>query len=582
MTAGEGAVAFDANTGFARALVDEWARAGVTDACVAPGSRSTPLALALADDARLRVHVHLDERSASFFALGLALATGRPVVLLCTSGTATANFHPAVLESHHARVPLIVCTADRPFELRDTGAGQTVNQAGIYGGAMRWAVDVEAPHSGADVRVTRAWRAVAARAVAAATARPKGPVHLNVAFREPLVPTGAPALEPPGRSDGSPWVRVHADRAAPASDLVAAIADRVVRADRGLLVAGWGTDAPPTSLDALARELRWPLLADPISGARLGPNAVSTYEALARAGYTRGRRPDLVLRFGAALTSKPIMSWLDESVPQIVVDPDNAWLDPERAAADVVTADGGLFADALVAGCSTIERGSGSSLWLDEWLGAEGAARATIDGLLDTWAEPFEGRVARDVIDSLPDGSNLVVASSMPVRDVEAFARPRARLRFFCNRGVNGIDGFVSTVLGVGAASGGRPTVALLGDLCFLHDSNGLLGAVERDIDATFVVLDNGGGGIFSFLPQADHGRHFETLFATPQPVDLAALAAVHGVHTTRVEKALDVAPAVRDAIAGGGVRMVLVPTDRTDNVTRHRAVWDAVGKVVT
>lgn len=365
-------------------------------------------------------------------------------------------------------------------------------------------------------------------------------------------------------------------------DMVAPLADRVRQAERGLLVAGWGSDASPAVLDALARELHWPLFADPISGARVGLNAVSTYEALARSGFTRARKPDLVLRFGAALTSKVVTTWLDDDVPQIVVDGDGAWLDPERAAADVVASDGELFADALIAACSGNTRRSASSQWLGGWLGAERAARAAIDGLLDTWAEPFEGRAVRDVIDAVPDRSNLVVASSMPVRDVEAFARPRAGIRFFCNRGVNGIDGFVSTVLGIGAASSDRSTVAIVGDLCFLHDSNGLLGAVERGIDTTFVVLDNCGGGIFSFLPQAEYGRHFETLFATPQPVDLGRLAAAHGVHTTRVEKAFDVVPAVRDAIAAGGVRVVLVPVDRADSVTRHRAVWDAVGAAIT
>jgi 2-succinyl-5-enolpyruvyl-6-hydroxy-3-cyclohexene-1-carboxylate synthase len=567
----------DANTGFARSVVDEWARAGVSDACVAPGSRSTPLALALADDARVRVHVHLDERSASFFALGLAKATGRPVVLLCTSGTAAANFHPAVLEAHHGRVPLIVCTADRPFELRDTGAGQTVQQVGLYGGAVRWAVDVESPHSGAGVAVTRSWRDVAARAAAVATARPQGPVHLNLAFREPLVPTGAPPLEHPGRLDGAPWVTVHRGKPAPAEELLSDLLVRCGRAERGILVAGWGTDAPAALLDRLARTLGWPLLADPISGARVGPNTISTYEALARAGYLHGRVPDLVVRFGAAVTSKPVTSWLDYGVPQVVVDADGAWLDPERASSDVVAVDGQLLAHALVAACSSEGAAARTSPWLDEWLAAERAARAVVDGVLDSWAEPFEGRVARDVIDAVPEGSALVVASSMPVRDLEAFARPRAGVRFFANRGVNGIDGFVSTVLGVAAASPRSHTVALLGDLCFLHDSNGLLGAVERGIDATFVVLDNGGGGIFSFLPQAGHGAHFETLFATPHSVDLAALAAVHGVHTTRVEKALQVVPALHDAIEAGGVRLVLVPVDRADNVARHRAVWDAV-----
>ncbi len=567
----------DHNTGFARSLVDEWARAGVSDACVAPGSRSTPLALALADDPRVRVHVHLDERSASFFALGLAKSTGRPAVVLCTSGTAAANFHPAVLEAHHAHVPLIVCTADRPFELRDTGAGQTVHQAGLYGDAVRWAVDVEAPNDSSDAGVTRAWRAVAARAAATASARPRGPVHLNLAFREPLVPTGSPPLEHEGRRGGAPWVAVHQAPLAPPDELVRDLAARARRAERGLVVAGWGTDAAPGLLDELARALGWPLLADPVSGARLGPNAVSTYEALARAGFLHDKTPDLVLRFGAALTSKLVTEWLDDAVPQVVVDADRAWLDPHRVATEVVPFDGGAIARALVGACQDAEAAGRASRWLDGWLTAEATARAALDALLDTWEEPFEGRVVRDVYAALPDDADLVVASSMPVRDLEAFARPRSGPRVFANRGVNGIDGFVSTVLGIAAGSPARRTVALLGDLCFLHDANGLLGVASRGIDATFVVLDNNGGGIFSFLPQADYGAHFETLFATPQSIDLAALAAVHGVHTIRVEKGRDAVPAVHEAMAAPGVSMVLVPVDRADNVTRHRSAWDAV-----
>ncbi|MBV8951076.1 MAG: 2-succinyl-5-enolpyruvyl-6-hydroxy-3-cyclohexene-1-carboxylic-acid synthase, partial [Actinobacteria bacterium] len=365
--------------------------------------------------------------------------------------------------------------------------------------------------------------------------------------------------------------------AAPPPGLVADLAERARRAERGVLVAGWGSHVAGATLDRLARALRWPLLADPLSGARTGPHAVSTYEALARAGYLRGKAPDLVLRFGAALTSKPVTAWLDDAVPQVVVDAGRAWLDPYRAAAELAEVDANATARALVAACAGTEPSTGASRWLAGWLDAERIARAAVDELLDTWEEPFEGRVARDVVEALPAESNLVVASSMPVRDVEAFARPRDGVRVLANRGVNGIDGFVSTVLGIAAGSPDRHTVALVGDLCFLHDANGLLDVTRRGIDATFVVLDNNGGGIFSFLPQAEHGAHFELLFGTPHSVDIPALAAVHGVPATRVEKARDVVRVVRESTRSGGVRVVHVPVDRGDNVARHRAVWDAV-----
>lgn len=563
----------DATTAFARALVDEWARAGVREACLSPGSRSAPLALALAADERVRLHVHVDERSAAFFALGAAKAGGAPAVVLCTSGTAAANFHPAVLEARHARTPLIVCTADRPPELRDTGAGQTVDQLGLYGGAVRWFCDAGVPddHPGAGV----AWRSIASRTAAEALGPPAGPVHLNVAFREPLVPTGAPLAPAPGRSDGRPWTTATPATRAPDADTVERLATMVRDHARGLVVGGWGTGASPAAVDRFAAAAGWPVLADPISGLRQGAGAVSTYEALLRTpGFADRHRPDVVLRFGAPPTSKLLNAWLGADVQQVLVDPDDAWLDPARSASERIAVDDSALLAALTDAVTPHARSS--STWLDAWSAADSAARRALDELVDGWATPFEGRVARDVVDAVPDGTTLIVASSMPVRDVEAFARPRAGVRFLANRGVSGIDGFVSTALGAAAASSG-PIVALLGDLSLLHDANGLLGAAERGLDATFVVLDNDGGGIFSFLPQADLPEHFELVFGTPHGVDLAALAAVHDAPADRVEKAGDLPAALQGAVAAGGVRLVVVPTDRVDNVARHRDAWAAV-----
>ena len=559
----------DLNAALARTLVDEWARAGVRTAAVSPGSRSTPLALALAGDDRITVQVFLDERSGSFFALGAAKATGRPSVVLCTSGTAAAEFHAAVLEAFHARVSLIVCTADRPPELRDTGAGQAVDQIKLYGDNLRWFAEVGAP-SAADAE-SPYWRSIAARAVAAATGPPAGPVHLNLAFREPLVPSGAEVVLPPGRDDGAPWVTFTARLPQPDEADVDRVAFLIAAETRGVILVGWGAGVDPEAVQRFSAAARWPVLADPLSGARVGPNAISTYDALLRSpGPARSLRPDVAIRLGAPLTGRVGSSWLDASVRQILVDPDGAWLDPHRASAERIVADPTALLDAVTA------RGPArsQSFWLSSWLSAEKAARRDLDALLESWAEPFEGRVARDLVAELPDGATLVVGSSMPVRDVESFARPRSGLRFLSNRGVNGIDGFVSTVLG--AAVAGGPVVALCGDLTFLHDAGGLLGAAARGLDATFVVLDNDGGGIFNFLPQAG-GSHFETLFGTPHAIDLAALAAVHGIMTERVTKADDLMPAVGRAIDAGGVRLVIVPTDRADNVERHRQVWAAV-----
>jgi 2-succinyl-5-enolpyruvyl-6-hydroxy-3-cyclohexene-1-carboxylate synthase len=613
---------------FALTLVDELARAGLTDACLAPGSRSAPLALALAEHPGIRVHVHLDERSAGFFALGAAKRSGRPVAVLCTSGTAAANLHPAVLEADHSRAPLLVLTADRPPELRGTGANQATDQLKLYGSAVRWFCEVGVPTD--DPGAGRYWRSLASRTWAEATGPPSGPVHLNLAFADPLVPLdptapapdghprpgeasaagrpgtaavpegwarleGAPA---PGRPGGAPWTAAPAGVRAAAPGDVAALAEAVRANPRGLLVAGWGADLDPAAVDGFAAASGWPVLADPLSGARRGRWAVSTYDGLVRAPrFAATHRPDLVVRVGAAPTSKALTAWLDDTVPQVLVDPSAGWLDPARSATLRLTADPSQLLAATAAnlanhgshhpdphgGAGRPGPGGGTALpepsgpWLAEWLEAERAARGVIDGLLDGWAEPFEGRVARDLVGWMPDGGTLVVGSSMPVRDVEAFAPPRDGVRFVANRGLSGIDGFVATALGV-AAAGNEPVAALCGDLTLLHDASSLLGAAGRPRGVILVVCDNDGGGIFSFLPQARLPVDlFEPLFGTPHGLDLAAVADAAGLPCSTVEKAADLVPALDAALAGGGTRLVLVRGDRAANLVRHRAVTEAV-----
>jgi 2-succinyl-5-enolpyruvyl-6-hydroxy-3-cyclohexene-1-carboxylate synthase len=365
---------------------------------------------------------------------------------------------------------------------------------------------------------------------------------------------------------------------APSSSALDELAALVRRTPRGLVVAGWGARAEPATVLELGRVTGWPVLADPISNLRV-PGVISTYDPLLRVGaFARAHRPDLVLRVGGPLTNKVAMQWLDAQVEQVLVDPDAAWLDPQHAVSARVLADPEPLLVALTASVTGM---SADADWCTAWNESERAARVAIDALIDGWREPFEGRVARDVVASLPAGAALALASSMPVRDAESFAAPRHGVRVHANRGVNGIDGFVSTVLGIAAAHDG-PTVGLVGDLCFVHDSNGLLGAPGRAIDATFVVVDNDGGGIFSFLPQADLPQHFETVFGTPHGLDLAALAEVHGVPVTEVAEADTVGPAVVDATAAGGVQVVVVRTpDRAANVARHREVWAAVAEAV-
>ncbi len=562
------------NATFCATLVDEWVRSGVTDAVVAPGSRSTPMALALTARAELQVHVHHDERAAGFMALGLGLASGRPALVLTTSGTAAVELHPALIEAHQAGVPVIAVTADRPPELLDVGAPQTVNQTHLFGGAVRW---FSAP--GPPVAEARgAWRSLAARAVAEAVhgAKGPGPVHLNLAFREPLV--GDPAELPPGRDDGGPWhtvggSRVTVDRAG------AARLGELLDADRGVIIAGEGCGEPGAVL-ALAEATGWPVLADPRSGCRVRQVCVVAHgDALLRHEPTAAAlRPEVVLRLGGPPASKVVGAWLAASgARQVVVDGSGRWIDADRTAAHVLHAD----PTAVVVALARLVGRPRTDAWGGRWEVAEAAATAAVDGVLGTHEEPTEPGVARSLFGALPPTSSLVVSSSMPVRDVEWFGGMQLGVRVLANRGANGIDGVVSTAVGVALASrrSGERTAVLVGDVAFLHDSNALLGLASRGVDLTIVVIDNDGGGIFSFLPQAGAlvPEQFELLFGTPHGVDLPTLAAAHGVPVISVATANEVPVAIAASAFTGGVTLVHIRTDRHANVGVHDALHAAV-----
>ena len=572
------------NPSHALALVvtDELARCGVTDAVLAPGSRSAALAMALHDDPRIRLHVEVDERSAGFLAIGLGRATGRPAPVVVTSGSAVANLHPAVIEADTGRVPLVLLTADRPPELRRTGANQAIDQVGLFGAAVRWNVDLAAPEDRPSS--VPLWRATVCRAVGAATgmdATP-GPVQVNLGFREPTVPLADDGRSPvatwsqplDGRPERRPWVAI--DR--PPRELPEAqlddLAGRMLGTERGLIVVG-STDADPGPVHALADATGWPVIAEATSGARTGPAAISHgHHVLSHARFAAAHVPDLVLRIGRTGLSRAVATALGPKVPQILVDPDGAWHDPERAISHLVVADVARTCAALASKLGV----SASSAWGEAWAEADAAAGAAITAVLDASDVPTEPRVARDLSAGLPDGTTLVVASSMPVRDLDLVMAPRDGLRFVANRGASGIDGFVSTALGASLAAAHRgPTVALAGDLSLLHDANGFLLSPAADhLDVTFVVVDNDGGGIFSFLPQARFPGSFERVFGTPHGRDIAKLAAFHDLGYAEVSKPTDLMPVVDEAIAAGGIRMVHVRTDRVENVAFHRTLTQA------
>jgi len=566
--------ATNASHALALTLVDELARGGVTDACLAPGSRSAPLALAFNADDRIRVHVRIDERSASFVALGLAKATGAPAVVLSTSGTAAANFHPAVVEAHQSRTPMIVITADRPPEMRATGANQTIDQLKLYGDSVRWFCEIGVPESLAGA--TRYWRSVGSRAVAESSGPRPGPVHLNAALREPLVPDGEPwPFSLDGRPGGAPRHRVVRSPRAPDGELIADLVWRIDRTERGVVVAGDAAGAPRSWL-RMAESVAYPVMAEPTSGLRSGDAAISTYDALLRQEqFAERHRPELVLRVGKPGTSKVLGPWV-EGAEHVFVDDGGSARDPDRAASIVIDADPELTAVAL----SRAASGRSGSAWFEEWRRAEGVGRAAMDRVIDSSDELTEPAVARDVARLAPAGSTLVVASSMPVRDLDWFMEPHAGLTVVGNRGASGIDGFVSTVLGV-AIGCGEPVLALAGDLSMIHDSNGLSVTAGPRPDATFIVVNNDGGGIFSFLPQASIKESFEDLFGTPHGIDLGALAALHGCGHTRASSPAGLVRAVDNARSAGGIHLIEVRTDRSHNVAVHQEIWEAVHAAV-
>ena len=553
---------------FCATLVDEWVRHGVAHAMVAPGSRSTPLALALAARGDLRVHVFHDERSAAFAALGIGRATGMPAVLLCTSGTAAANFHPAVIEAHQGNVPLVVGTADRPPELRDVAAPQTIDQVGLYGSAVRWFCDPGVP----DDAVRDTWRSLAARAVLDARGPRPGPVQLNLPFRDPLV--GTPGELPPARVDG--WHRALVGDRVLDDDALAALA-AVLDQQRGAIVAGAGA-GDPSAIHAFAESVGWPVLADPRSGCRRpGRATVAAFDAILRhAAFARDHAPAVVLRLGFPPASKVLNQWITASgAVQVQVHASAQWIDPDRLVATRVVADPSVLCAALTGRV----RGATGTTWAARWRHAEQRAQAALDAAVSSPAHLTEPAVSRTLTAALPDGAALVVSSSMPVRDVEWYGVVRDGLTVHANRGANGIDGVVSTAVGVALASPATPTALLIGDLAFLHDTSGLLALRGRDLNLTIVVVDNRGGAIFSFLPQKAMlpADRYEQLFGTPADTDPAAVAAAHGLDVQEVATVADLRAAVAHATERQGVRVLVVRSDRDRNVADHDALHRAV-----
>jgi 2-succinyl-5-enolpyruvyl-6-hydroxy-3-cyclohexene-1-carboxylate synthase len=574
----------NANTALASAFAEELARGGMRRAVISPGSRSTPLALALWRQPEIEVSVIVDERSAGFFALGAAQASGEPVALLCTSGTALVNYHPAVVEADESAIPLLVLSADRPPELRGIGAGQTIDQIKAFGSSVRWFCEV-GTHAADDDGLLH-YRSTACRALAAACGETRpGPVHLNLPWREPLAPlpvesavTATDPLALEGR-EGRPLTAVTRIDLEPSAFLLDEVAGHIGNAISGVIVVGRQLDPELREpLAHLARVAGFPILADPTSQLRCGPHdrshVVAAYDLLLREEhFARSVVPDLVLRFGEMPTSKPLRAWLAASgADEIVIDPYGGWNEPTRRAAAILRADPTELASGWAARLEGLEGRERPAP--ERWTETETAAQAALAEALDGEAEITEPALHRALGEAHRDGDLVYTASSMPIRDQEAFLAPdETDALFLSNRGANGIDGLVSSGIGAAHASG-RPTTIVTGDLGLLHDIGGLAALCEVSTPVRIVVIDNDGGGIFHFLPQEEAlgEDEFEALLGTPRGVAAAKAAALFDLPHRRLES-LGELPEALD----GGTGLIEVRTDRRRNVVIHRQLAERV-----
>jgi 2-succinyl-5-enolpyruvyl-6-hydroxy-3-cyclohexene-1-carboxylate synthase len=586
---------------WASIFVDELARAGLRAVCIAPGSRSTPLTLAFASHPDIKVYSLLDERGAAFFALGMALAGETPVALLCTSGTATANFYPAIIEANTAHIPLLVLTTDRPHELRDSGANQTIDQVKMYGDHVRWFVDVAPPEANPPATTLRYLRTLACRAMAVAAGPTAGPVHLNFPFRKPLEPTPVPGDVPEqltqgptaialhGRSGNAPFTQITQGRLTPSAAQVNLLVETIQQSPRGLIVCGPRCPAGdfPAAITRLAQLSGYPILADALSGLRFGRH-INQADGLILGGYDTFLQPqviagwdvpEVILHFGVTPTSQALSNYLASHFPgrRIAINGDNAWHDDTHTISDLMWADPELTcrlaADQLAA-ANLVPRD-------ESWLASLQQAEVQAWQLFDAARQEtyFEGALLADVVDLLPQEAALYLASSLPVRHLEQFARSNSKaLRVFANRGASGIDGTISSALGAAAATG-LPLVLVSGDVAFYHDLNGLLALRRCGVKATIVLINNDGGGIFHRLPIANFEPPFTELFVTPHGLNFEPAAQMFGAGYTRVTAQADFRRALQDALAADTSQIIEVTTDSVLHETMRREIINRMKK---
>jgi len=573
----------EATTLYVASFVDELARLEVKDVVISPGSRSAPMAILMAEHPKINVWMQVDERSAGFFGLGIAKAKGQPAAVLCTSGTAAANYLPAVVEAHYARVPLLVLTADRPHELRDVGAPQAIDQIGLFGRYVKWFVDLALPE---DTNIMLNYvRTAAGRAVAMASLAPAGPVHLNFPFREPLIPDLSIAnLWDRGRPGGQCYVQVPDSKRHLEPVYTQRLAEDLQGTEKGLIVCG-PNDCPQLSAEItrLASVLKYPILADPLSQLRSGSHSkewvCDSYDAFLRNGKVKAQlKPEVIIRFGAMPISKAFLLYLQANpqARQIIMDSPGGWIEPTLMASDMLYTDPVDFCRMLL---RTLRKRGEPTGWSKKWQ----ELNKTAQNYMQTRGRGdilFEGQVIIELQKHLPDNATLFVGNSMPVRDVDTFfAADYKNIYIMANRGANGIDGVISSALGAGVIR--SPLVLVIGDLSFFHDLNGLLLTKLYDLNITIIVINNDGGGIFSFLPQANNKDCFEMLFGTPVGLDYEHIVKMYGGSFTRISNWGEFREKITKCALSKGLSVIEIPSNRDENARIHNKLWQSLSDVI-
>ncbi|WP_428911240.1 2-succinyl-5-enolpyruvyl-6-hydroxy-3-cyclohexene-1-carboxylic-acid synthase [Niallia sp. Krafla_26] len=568
-------------TTYIASFVSELARSGVIDVVVSPGSRSTPIAMVLAEHPALKLHIQVDERSAAFYALGIAKTTRKPTVLLCTSGTAAANYYPAIVEANISRIPLVVLTADRPHELRDVGAPQTIDQIHLYGNQVKWFMEMAPPEGTPEM--LRYARVVCARAISTASGTPAGPVHLNFPLREPLIPQ----IENEGlfNQDVSEEGLVEIQRATLALQETEYnhYRDKLNAIDKGIIICGGiEEDGFPEAVISLAKKLHFPIIADPLSQLRSGTHSgdliIDAYDTFLRNEDIRSHlKPEIIIRFGSMPVSKHLTFFLKENhtAKQIVVDGGGGWRDPSLLSTDMVYCQETLFCKELDERIGQKQESSFSKKWIDVNKKAKELIRVMDE-------QPFlsEAKLYYQLVELLPENATIFVGNSMPIRDVDSFFHfNRKNIKIMANRGANGIDGTVSTALG--AATKKQPFYLILGDLTFFHDLNGMVAAKLQEIDITILLVNNNGGGIFSFLPQYEHPKHFELLFGTPLDLDYSKAVEMYGGQFVSIQNWDQFKKEMIEDRTRSGLRVIEIVTNRDENVKQHRDLWKSVSQEI-